>query len=319
MNRIIHNNQICKSSTRLNCNILTLFFRFFSILCIFTLCSCNIYEIVKKNLYCNTIRSYEKKQFTLTGKDILENGYLAEIVYKTDAEIHSFCSENNYTDVSIGEASQLQVKFFTANKGSYQYIVIRGTSNFDNVKSDMLAAPVYDALANIWIHKGFRDASIAVFDKLQCAYPKVKPTKKTIIIGHSLGGAIANILGIYLYKNNFWIDRIITFGQPKITDKKGLSLYLSLPLIRIVGEGDIIACVPPKTGLFTYVHGGLKIRVDDLNMMYSTVGDPSNAIEDDPVSLQMDINRSSRAIHHKISYYLQRLEKHKNKKISVKF
>jgi len=266
----------------------------------------------KKTLSC-------RQKYELSGEDIYADAQLAATAYESDRNIQAFCKKLGYSNLAIGMVSNLQLKYFTATANDAQYIVIRGTSNFANVKSDILATPVFDALSNIWLHKGFRDAALAIFQNLEQAYPRIHPAKKTIIIGHSLGGAIANILGIYLYQNNFYIDRIMTFGQPKITDKKGLAAYPNLPLFRVVGDGDMIACVPPKTDVFTYVHGGLKIFVDDKNVRYTHFGDPSNGVEDNPVSIHMDLDRVSRSAYHKISYYLKRLKTHQERlRIQVK-
>jgi predicted lipase len=256
-------------------------------------------------------------KYSLSGQTILNDARLAAITYQTDEEIRQFCADNGYNNLVIGKLKQFKVKYFTVNTNDVQYIVVRGTSNFANVKSDILAMPVYDALSQIFLHKGFRDAALGIFQNLENAYPKVQPAKKTVVVGHSLGGAIANIIGIYLYQNNFCLDRIITFGQPKITNKKGLASYADLPLFRIVGAGDVITCVPPATSLFTYAHGGLKIKVDDTNFFYTHFGDPANAIEDDPVSIHMDLNRVSRAVYHKISHYIKRLQKHKGALIQI--
>jgi len=276
------------------------------------LCACSYIENVKYPFWKKSSPQSCATKYSLSGQTIYSDAQLAAIVYETDDNIRQFCANNGYENLAIGMLEQLKVKYFTANANDAQYIVVRGTSNFANVKSDILATPVYDALSNIWLHKGFRDAAIGILHNLENAFPRIQSTKKTIIVGHSLGGAIANILGIYLYQNNFCLDRIITFGQPKITNKKGLAAYSNLPLFRVVGAGDVVTCVPPQTSIFTYVHGGLKIKVDDSNISYTHFGDSANAIEDDPVSIHMDLDRISRSVYHKISHYLKRLKNHKD-------
>jgi len=282
------------------------------------LCACSYIENSRFPFWINSgEQSLRTIKYSLRGQTILSDAKLAAISYQTDEKIRQFCENNGYNNLAIGNLKQLKVKYFTVHANDAQYIIVRGTSNFANVKSDILAAPVYDALSQIWLHKGFRDAALRVFQNLENAYPRIQPAKKTIVIGHSLGGAIANILGIYLYQNNFCLDRIITFGQPKITNKKGLDSYANLPLIRVVGAGDVITCVPPQTRLFTYVHGGLKLKVDDTKLSYTHFGDSTNAIEDDPVSIHMDLNRVSRAVYHKISHYIKRLQNHKDVLIQI--
>jgi predicted lipase len=280
-------------------------------------CGCSYIENVHLPFWKKPASRSNSMKYSLSGRTMLNDAQLASLVYDTDDKIQQFCSKNGYDNLAIGELKQLKVKYFTANTNEAQYIVVRGTSNFDNVKSDILALPIYDTRSKIWLHKGFRDAALGIIQNLENAYPKMQPAKKTIIVGHSLGGAIANILGIYFYQNNFNLDRIITFGQPKITNKKGLAAYSNLPLFRVVGAGDIITCVPPQTSSFTFVHGGLKIKINDTNISYTHFGDAANAIEDDPVSIHMDLDRVSRAVYHKISHYIKRLQNHKNIVIQI--
>jgi predicted lipase len=287
------------------------------ILLISFLCACTYLDTLKSPFFSKSSPQSNKLTYTLSGKTIYADAQLAAVVYETDDKIRDFCVQNGYENLAIGMLKQLKVKYFTINANDAQYIVIRGTSNFANVKSDILASPVFDALSHIWQHKGFRDAALGILHKLENAYPKIQPDKQTIIVGHSLGGAIANVLGIYLDQNNFCLDRIITFGQPKITNKKGLAAYSHLPLFRVVGAGDVITCVPPKTRMFTFVHGGLKIKVDDSHISYTHFGDAANAIEDDPVSIHMDLDRISHAVSHKISNYIKRLKPHKDVLIKI--
>jgi len=285
-------------------------------ICLFS--ACQYIEQVKAPFLGRELKNQSRAmKKSLSGRTILSDAQLAAIVYENNDKIRQFCDQNGYDHCTIGMLEQLKVKYFTASTNNAQYIVIRGTSNFSNVKSDILASPVYDVLSNIWLHKGFRDAALEIFQDLEHAYPLIQPSKKTIVVGHSLGGAIANILGIYLYDNNFCLDRIITYGQPKITNKKGLAAFPNLPLFRIVGAGDIVTCVPPQTRFFTYVHGGMKIYVDDTHISYTHFGDPANAIEDNPVSIQMDLDQVSQAIYHKISYYIQRIQRHKDVHIQI--
>jgi hypothetical protein len=287
------------------------------IMCICFLCACTYIEKIKSPFLSKSSPQSGELKNTLSGKTIYADAQLAAVVYETDDKIRTFCAQNGYENLAIGMLEQLKVKYFTVNAKDAQYIVIRGTSNFANVKSDIMASPVFDSLSQIWLHKGFRDAALGILHNLENAYPKIQPAKKTIIVGHSLGGAIANVLGIYLYQNNFCLDRIITFGQPKITNKNGLAAYSNLPLFRVVGANDMITCVPPKTRWFSFVHGGLKIKLDDSHISYTHFGDAANAIEDDPVSIHMDLDRISRAVYHKISNYIKRLKPHKDVLIKI--
>ena len=55
-----------------------------------------------------------------------------------------------------------EVAFEVKQEGGISIIVIRGTANADNVQSDIDVRLVNDDKLGIYLHKGFRDASVSV-------------------------------------------------------------------------------------------------------------------------------------------------------------
>jgi len=76
-----------------------------------------------------------------------------------------------------------------------------------------------------------------------------QPGYQTYVTGHSLGGAVAAILAIYLIEDGFSVGRVVTFGQPRFTTVDGAKRLGFLPLMRIVDENDIVPMVAPSTYL----------------------------------------------------------------------
>jgi triacylglycerol lipase len=77
--------------------------------------------------------------------------------------------------------------------------------------------------------------------------PYLKPGYKTYVTGHSLGGAVAAILTIYMIEDGVEVVRVVTFGQPRFTTADGVKRLSFLPLARVVDENDIVPMVPPAT------------------------------------------------------------------------
>ena len=88
-----------------------------------------------------------------------------------------------------------EVAFDVKQDNGITIIVIRGTANAENVQSDIDVRLVTDDDLGIRLHKGFRDASVTVMSGIN-----ESSLEKTVhVTGHSLGGAIAQIIGMWLH------------------------------------------------------------------------------------------------------------------------
>lgn len=142
-----------------------------------------------------------------------------------------------------------------------QWIAVRGSSNlknwllnFDYVEHDITQTDSTGKTWNINLHKGFYQAAHTIYPVILPHLNKDYPTR---ITGHSLGGAIATILMMFLYKHNYHLQKCITFGQPKVTNEAGAKLCKALPLLRVINEQDIVPSLPPDT-LLTHPKGGYR-------------------------------------------------------------
>ena len=147
------------------------------------------------------------------------------------------------------------VAFDVKQKNGTTIIIIRGTANASNVESDVNIALETDARTGIYLHKGFRDASTTIMQILDEQYT----VEQTVhVTGHSLGGAVAQILGMWYHKRGNNVQ-IFSYGSPKVSSQVmsgGQPTHW-----RVVRRSDPIPFMPP----WPYIHTGLFINSQTLD------------------------------------------------------
>ena len=162
-------------------------------------------------------------------------------------------------------------------------ISIRGTDNAKNVLTALDASPFKDRKLGVQVHRGFRDAS----EKLKNDIIENVPLEENIILtGHSLGGAIAQILGVW-FEDDAYEVQIYTFGSPSVM----IEQMWEDGHFRVYLENDPVPFLPP----FPYVHWGVRINAETLDWD-----------EDHPIG---DVTKID-ARDHSIKEYLKVLKRH---------
>jgi len=113
-----------------------------------------------------------------------------------------------------------------------QEVFLPGTNvgNLDEIVTDLDQVPVFDAELGATFHRGFLGAAAQVRTDVT---PFLQSGFETRLTGYSLGGATAAILALQLQMDGFQVESILTFGQPKVTDQAGASLFSDQPILRI--------------------------------------------------------------------------------------
>jgi len=148
-----------------------------------------------------------------------------------------------------------EVAFEVKQDNGISIIVIRGTANEANVLSDIDVRLVKDGRLGIYLHKGFRDASLGIMEIID----RDHTVEHTVhVTGHSLGGAVAQIIGMWLHKRGKNVQ-IFSYGSPKVSNQV---LSGGQPTHwRVVRRSDPIPFTPP----WPYRHTGLFIDSQDLD------------------------------------------------------
>jgi pimeloyl-ACP methyl ester carboxylesterase len=136
-----------------------------------------------------------------------------------------------------------QVAFFLASNESTktQVISIRGTANLENTLVNISLKLTKNADIGVSLHKGFASSAKQIYAELK---PLLMPEYSINVTGHSLGGAVALILAMYLDTDQFNVNQVVTFGQPKVTNVFGADKFKQMNIIRVVAPDDLVPLVP---------------------------------------------------------------------------
>jgi len=148
-----------------------------------------------------------------------------------------------------------EVAFEVKQDNGISIIVIRGTANEANVLSDIDVRLVSDTRTGIRLHKGFRDAAVTIMQIIDTT----KTLEHTVhVTGHSLGGAVAQIIGMWLHKRGKNVQ-VFSYGSPKVSSQV---LSGGQPTHwRVVRLSDPVPFTPP----WPYAHTGLFIDSQTLD------------------------------------------------------
>jgi triacylglycerol lipase len=211
----------------------------------------------------------ESAQDSVNFSEIIKYANFSNVAYQSVPGIQTIDSLKNYKISHYHDIPGFKISYFIATNDleKKQVIAVRGTANLENAFIDVALKLIKDKHTGINLHNGFSQTSQAI-------YAEIKPLlKKDYVIsstGHSLGGAVALILAMYLDVDDFSIGQVVTFGQPKVTNIAGANKFQHLHITRVVMPKDLVPLVPPfdpvdLKNLDIYWHAGKEIILLDDN------------------------------------------------------
>lgn len=172
-----------------------------------------------------------------------QHAIFARAVYQSEDNIRALIESSNYTLTLYHTIPGTEISFLLATNEltRTQIIAVRGTSNIENAIVDIYLKLIVDKKTGVALHHGFSVAARQVYAELK---PMLKTDYKINVTGHSLGGAVALILAIYLDADQFNVEQVTTFGQPKVTNIAGANKIQHINVIRVVTPLDLVPLVP---------------------------------------------------------------------------
>lgn len=132
---------------------------------------------------------------------------------------------------------------------SHAFIVLRGTKLLGDALTD-LHAGVSHSSTGWYVHDGFNQTFESLKPNLDAfiAQMNSKNIHSVHCIGHSLGGALANLVAEYICANTSFASYLYTFGAPRV----GLNLFADhltreiepQRIFRLYHRTDIVPCIP---------------------------------------------------------------------------
>lgn len=169
---------------------------------------------------------------------------IADSAYQDKTSIEKVLAAQGYTLTDHGQLPGYAVSYFLATNDAekQQIISVRGTSNVENAMVDVAFQLLPNKHTGIKLHQGFAQSADYIYDKVKT---RLKRDYRINTTGHSLGGAAALILAMYLDAGGYDVGKVITFGQPKVTNMSGSRKYSHLDVTRVVMPKDMVPLVPP--------------------------------------------------------------------------
>lgn len=163
-----------------------------------------------------------------------------------------------------------------------RYVVLRGTLQpnewLRNLQARQAPYPlgVRRLQATAWAHRGFLEifGSLTLDGAngrtpLASALPGLVADRDVFIIGHSLGGALATLVGVdaaRLAPEDAARIQVTTFGSPRVGDAGFAEMAKSLGrLVRVCNLSDAVTAVPPNAGRARYTHVGDVFQVSSFD------------------------------------------------------
>ena len=196
--------------------------------------------------------------FDLSISELIRLERLNAAVRYDAAEVVEESWLGSYDRVTVIDVPSTKGRYalFEDDKARRMDIAIRGTSNLKNTAFDLEFLKKRSERLGINLHSGFETSALAIYADLR---PRLKEGYALRIAGHSLGAAVAIILGMLLESDGIAVEKVLASAPPKVTDAAGWARYSALEVIRVACPYDPVPFLPPTSLMYgkdPYIQGG---------------------------------------------------------------
>jgi Lipase (class 3) len=198
----------------------------------------------------------------------------------------SYCGMENYKTMQLGgpatnfqvtnvlydEETDLQGYIGLLKSTRMMYVVFRGSSSRLNWRADFeIIRRDYDTYpeCECSVHTGFYKATENLKDETIYAVSNLKREtgyKTVIVTGHSLGAAVAQLMGMELTAVDIY-NEVYNYGQPRIGNNKYAEFVNKImkSLYRFTHDRDMVPHIPPRD--VGYLHSCREIFEDKMGKL----------------------------------------------------
>ena len=187
---------------------------------------------------------------------LIEMAEYCEVIYRKEG-VTPNDPENASLNLLVDNQYRIkrdEFSYYVKHTEGITILVFRGTANTKNILTDIDMRMFDDDTLDLLLHRGFRDAADLIRNDIVRNY---ELHKTVYLTGHSLGGAVAQIIGMWLHEEGYNVQ-IFTFGSPKVTTK---FLFNEPNHWRVAVRSDPVPYMPS----LPYVHSGIHIDPESLD------------------------------------------------------
>lgn len=164
----------------------------------------------------------------------------------SDADLADICAETYVPPTTVQIGSDLAANVI--DQGERVVVAFRGTINIEGWIRDFDALPKSHPLLG-YCHSGFLSGACALVQTLTI------PKDKTVVLtGHSLGGALAVLVGALRIAVGERVDTLVTFGAPRAGFRAMRALWLAHEVRQYRRGNDPVTDVPLDIPIMPYTH-----------------------------------------------------------------